>query len=63
MISEKAFSLFKCIFFNWEISQLCTFTSHNSVQSGKGRHEAGRGSREMLHELEKIGVSKKMQMT
>lgn len=49
--------------FNWEISQLCTFTSHSSAQSGKERHEAGRGSREMICELQKIGPSKKMQIT
>lgn len=63
MILQKDFSSFKMHIFNWEISQLCTFTSHNSAQSGKGRHKAGRGSREMLCELEKIEASKKMQMT
>lgn len=37
----------KCIIFNWEIFQLCTFTSHNPAQSGKRRHEAGRSSKEI----------------
>lgn len=58
MILQKDFSSFKMHIFHWEISQLCTFTSHNSAQSCKGKHEAGRGNGEMLHELEKIGARK-----
>lgn len=58
MILQKDFSSFKMHIFNWEISQLCTFTSLNSAQSCKGKHEAGKGSRGMLCELEKIGASK-----
>lgn len=63
MILQKYFRSFKMHIFNWEISQVCTFTSHNSAQAGKGRHEVGRGSREVLCELEKMGASKKVQMT